>query len=168
MFRRGLFVSLFLPCALSLLYAQSDSSRFSYFPRDILFMPLSANHEEPRMGMQQEFGTTRLTVSIGNTLDLIQYAFDRDTLRIGADFFSYSLANNFKDIRLKIDAADGFFGVHFSLTNSTPWSFRFRAIHLSAHFVDGHYDPDSKMWKDGRDPSHSPATTGKSSRRTPP
>jgi hypothetical protein len=152
MSRRSLFVSLLVTCSLNLLHAQSDSTRISYFPRDILFVPLLANHEEPRMGMQQEFGSTRLTLDIGSTLDLIQYAVEGDTIRIGADLFTYSLANSLKDIRLKIDAADGFLGVHFSYTNGSPWSFRFRAIHLSAHLVDGHYDPDAMIWKDGRNP----------------
>jgi len=144
-------VLVFLP-VLNPLVAQTDSSRFSYFPNDILFVPFLANHEEPRMGMQQELGSSRLTVGVGNMLDLVQYATDHDTLRLGAEFFTYSLANDFKDIRLKIDAADGFLGVRFTYTNGSPWSFRFRAIHLSAHLVDGHYDPDAKQWKDGREP----------------
>ena len=144
----AVFVISGLPSAL----AQTDSSRFSFFPRDILFVPFLANHEEPRMGMMQEFGRTRLSVGIGNTIDLVQYAAGNDTIRWGADFFTYSLANNFKDIRLKIDAADGFFGIHFTYTNGSPWSYRFRAIHQSAHLVDGHYDPDARVWKDSRDP----------------
>lgn len=152
MIRRSLFLLVAITQPLSLLIGQTDSSRFSFFPREILFQPFLANHEEPRVGMMQDFGSTRLTIGIGNVLDLVQYAVDGDTIRWGADLFTYSLSNTFKDFRLKIDAADGFFGIHCTYTNGSPWSFRFRAIHFSAHFVDGHYDPDAKVWRDGRDP----------------
>ncbi len=150
--RRMLVAALALSVAPGTLHAQPGTSHWTFFPRDLQFTPLIANHEEARLGLQQELGSTLLTVGIGNTVDLVQYASGDDTLRAGGDFYAYALANSFRDIRLKIDAADGFFGMHMTWKNSSPWSIRFRALHLSAHLVDGHYDPVLKAWKDGREP----------------
>ena len=104
------------------------------------------------MGIQQEIGSSRMTVGIGNMLDALQYTWGEDTLRWGVDFFAYALANDHKGFRLKIDAADGFFGMHFTLANGSALKWRFRVLHLSAHFVDGHFDDDLGVWESGRAP----------------
>ena len=132
--------------------SQENPSRFSFFPDHVQFVPFLSNHEEPRVGIQQEIGSSRMKVGIGNMLDAIQYAWDGDTLRWGVDFFVYALANDHKGFRLKIDAADGFFGMHFTLANGSALKWRFRALHLSAHFVDGHFDEDLGVWDSGRPP----------------
>ena len=152
MTRRAPLVVLTFALPICAACAQTADARWSFFPDDLLFTPLVSNHEEARVGLQQELGSSLLTVGVGNTSDLIQYAAGSDTIRWGGDFYVYALSNSFKDIRLKIDAADGFFGMHITWKGETHWSFRFRALHLSAHFVDGHYDPDAKVWKDGREP----------------
>ena len=126
-----------------------ESSRFSFFPTNTQFPPLFANHEEPRMGLQQDIGSSNMTVAVGNITDIVQYAHAGDTVRWGADFFVYALSDDYRGYRLKIAAADGFFGMHITYNNNSPWSFRFRALHYSAHLVDGHYDSDNLTWKDG-------------------
>jgi len=130
----------------ALVFAQTDASNVSWFPRNTLFVPFISSHDEPLMGLEQQLGSSALKVGIGNAVDLIEYRCDNDTLRWGADFFSYSLASTIRDVRLKIDAADGFFGMHFAWTNGSPWMFRLRAIHQSAHFVDGHYNLAAQSW----------------------
>ncbi len=152
MFQRLCLSSLVIIAVVQTATAQTDSSRWSAFPRDLQFTPLIANHEEAFMGLQQQLGTSLLTVGIGSVVDLFQYAAGADTFRLGGDFYSYSLSNSYRDVRLKIDAADGFFGLHVSWKNDSPWSIRFRALHLSAHFVDGHWNPDTREWKDGQEP----------------
>ncbi len=129
-----------------------DSSRVSWFPVNTLFPPLFANHEEPRIGIQQEIGTSRMKVAIGNALDALEYVRGTDTIRASILFFAYALANDHRGYRLKIDAADGFFGLGFSYHTGSPLSFRFRILHLSAHLVDGHYNDDTQSWRDGRVP----------------
>ena len=133
-------------------HPQNDTSSVSWFPRDLLFSPLLANHDEPVMGLEQQLGSSVLRVGIGNSVDLIEYRHASDTLRWGADFFSFSLASTIRDVRLKIDAADGFFGVHVAWTNDSPWMIRFRAIHQSAHLVDGHYNSETGAWDNNRQP----------------
>jgi hypothetical protein len=132
--------------------AAPDSSKTEWFPASTLFPPLFANHEEPRMGIQQEIGKSRMKVGIGNALDVLEYRRGNDTVRASVLFFAYALANDYRGYRLKIDAADGFFGLGFSYHTNSPLSFRFRILHLSAHLVDGHYNDELQMWRDGRMP----------------
>jgi hypothetical protein len=132
--------------------AQTSGQGFSWFPDSSLFLPLLVNHEEPRMSLEQEIGSSRLNVGIGSTLELFQTSTGIGVLQVGGDFFAYALANDYQGFRLKIDAVDGYFGLHGNLQAGRDWSFRFRAMHLSAHFVDGHYNPDSEEWRDGIEP----------------
>jgi hypothetical protein len=132
--------------------AQSDSSHWAFFPDRTLFAPLMANHEEPRMGMQQEIGSSAMKVAVGNAVELFEHHSSNDTLRCNLLFFVYALANDYRGFRLKIDAADGFFGLGFSYHTSSPLSFRFRMIHLSAHLVDGHYNDATAQWRDNKIP----------------
>lgn len=145
----GIFCTLLAICPAM---AQEITSGSTWFPEGRGFTPFAANHEEPRMGIAQEVGNSRMKVAIGNALDIYQYRSGTDTFRVAALFFAYALANDHRGYRLKIDAADGYFGIGFTLQTASPWSFRFRALHLSAHMVDGHYNDELVMWRDGRDP----------------
>ena len=136
----------------SVSYSGSDSSHTTWFPAGSLFPPFFANHEEPRMGIQQEIGSSRMKVGIGNSMDVLEYVKADDTVRVSILFFAYALANDYRGFRLKIDASDGFFGVGFSYHTSAPWSVRFRILHLSAHLVDGHYNDETDAWRDGLEP----------------
>ena len=93
-----------------------------------------------------------MKVAIGNALDVYEYHSGTDTVRASVLFFAFALANDHRGYRLKIDAADGFFGIGFSYTGRTPWSARFRILHLSAHLVDGHYNDELGQWRDGKLP----------------
>lgn len=142
-----LVVVLWLPA-----HAQTDTSRTSLFPDRLAVPPLIANHEETRLGMQQELGSSRLRLGIGGSLDVVEFASMGDTIRWGADLCAYALSNTISGVLFKIAAADGLFGMHLTYTNGSPWSFRFRAIHLSGHLVDGSFDAGTRTWLDGREP----------------
>jgi hypothetical protein len=131
---------------------QDGPSAWTFFPDHLAFMPPIANHEEARVGILQHIDSPRMTVSIGNSLDAMQFAGRSDTLRIGVDFFAFALASDYSGYRLKIGAADGFFGVHASWHSQSPVRLRFRALHFSAHLVDGMYDQATSSWKDGLAP----------------
>ncbi len=138
-----------LPATLA---AQVDTSRWTWFPDRVLFTPLVASHEEPWMGIGQEIGSSRMNVGIGNSVEALEYSTGHDTVRASVLFFASALANDYRGYRLKIDAADGTFGLGFSYHNGSPFSVRFRALHLSAHLVDGHYNDDTGVWRDGKTP----------------
>jgi hypothetical protein len=104
------------------------------------------------MGIQQEIGSSEMKVAIGNAFETLEYRNGTDTIRLSVLFFAYALANDASGYRLKIDAADGFFGLGFSYNSDSHLSFRFRALHLSAHLVDGHYDTETDQWRDGKEP----------------
>jgi hypothetical protein len=132
--------------------SQSDSTAWTFFPDHTLFAPLIANHEEPRMGMQQEIGSSSMKVAIGNSVEAFEYRSTTDTLRCSIFFLAYALANDYRGYRLKIDAADGFFGLGFDYHFGSPFSFRFRMLHLSAHLVDGHFNDATLQWRDNKIP----------------
>jgi hypothetical protein len=131
---------------------------FEFLPGTPIMPPLIANHQEPRVGVRMELGTTRLKLDIGSSLDFLGYSFDEQQsrqLRLGADFFTYALTTSFEGHRLQVDAVDGFFGGHIVYRASQERStltLRLRLLHLSAHMVDGHFDPETKTWRDGREP----------------
>lgn len=132
--------------------SQDGPSPWTFFPDHLAFSPPIANHEEARIGILQQLGSPQMTVAIGNTLDAAQFAGESDTLRFGVDFFAFALASDYSGYRLKIGAADGFFGIHATYHNHSQFRFRFRALHFSAHLVDGMYDQASNAWKDGMTP----------------
>ncbi|MBU0560035.1 MAG: DUF1207 domain-containing protein [Bacteroidetes bacterium] len=137
-----------------LIFSQNIS--FKYLPNDLNFQPLRANHQEARLGVLYFPNNGHLKVDIGNTVDLLQFTFDSEIkLTCGIDFMAYALSTNYQGKRLQIDAIDGFFGGNFSLTipqDDGRFISRFRIIHNSAHFVDGHWDEINDNWKDNLEP----------------
>ena len=143
---------MFLACICSQAGGQTPSSSFSYFPHDVVFPPLLANHDEPRLSAQQEIGASILKLGIGDMMDIMEYRNNDGKLRFGADVFVYARSNTIRGTLLKIDAADGFFGIHFSYNDGSPLRLRFRIFHFSAHLVDGNYNEDTGTWDPNKTP----------------
>jgi hypothetical protein len=133
-------------------HAASQPPAYTFFPEHLLFRPLFAHHEETRLGLLQELGSTRMALGVGGTLDAVVRVSGSDTLSWGPDLSVYALSNEIRGVLFKIGAADGYFGMHLSFTSGSRWSFRFRAMHQSAHQVDGNYDPDTGAWIGERAP----------------
>jgi hypothetical protein len=104
------------------------------------------------MGLQQEIGTTVMKIGIGNSLSVMEYRKSDVVIQLSGLFFAYGLANEYQGALLKIDAIDGFFGLGVSFRDASPFSLRFRVLHLSAHFVDGHYNNALKVWRNDDTP----------------
>ena len=134
------------------------TQRFEFLPGGLLFAPLSANVQEPRMGLRKELGSSRMKLDIGATLDLLQVSFDpagHSRLRLGAELFTYALTTSAQGLRLQVDAVDGFFGGHIVFRRDLGpdvLSLRLRLLHLSAHLVDGHFSLSTGEWRDNRLP----------------
>jgi hypothetical protein len=135
----------------------ADSS-WIFLPKGLLVTPFAAHYQEPRVGVRKQLGSSRLKLDIGSTLDLVEYSISsekRKSIRAGIDFFTYALSTSANGLRLQIDAVDGYFGGHISYKSITPsdaFSLRLRLIHLSAHFIDGHFDNTTGTWKNGLAP----------------
>ena len=135
-----------------------ETSPFKFLPGETLFPPLAAHYLEPRVGLRKEIGASRMKLDIGSMLDLLEYTIPSDKskkVRIGVEFFTYALTTSSMGLRLQVDAVDGIFGGHVLYKATGEWSSfstRLRILHLSAHFVDGHFDSANYQWKDGREP----------------
>jgi hypothetical protein len=130
----------------------AQHSGLTWFPERAGFTPPMASAEEARLGLTQHLGESPLLLQIGGSPDVLSIPLGSDSVRWGADFVVLALSHEFKGVLFKIAAADGIFGMHVSWRMSERWNFRFRAMHRSAHLVDGNYDADAGRWSDGREP----------------
>jgi hypothetical protein len=138
--------------AFVILNATAQNRPVTWFPDHIAFRPLLASPEEARLGLQQHLDESPLLLQIGGSPDVVTIPLGTDSLRWGPDFIVLGLSREFRGVLFKIAAADGLFGMHFSWRLSDQWNFRFRAMHRSAHLVDGNYDAEAGLWSDGRTP----------------
>src|SRR5512141_1358673 len=128
---------------------------FTFLPGGSVDLPLSAADQEPRLGILKETATSRLTLDIGSDLDLVGFIPDSDAplaYRAGIEAFATTLVATIDSRRLQIDAVDGYLGGYILARTGQTVTLRLRILHRSAHFVDGHYDPGTGTWRDGREP----------------
>jgi len=136
----------------------STQSHWEFLPSPALLLPFPASVEEPRTGIRKEIGSSRMTLSIGGQIDLVEWrppGTSNVHLRVGAQLFTYALTASYQGLRLQMDAADGYFGGYLVGRQQGPASaltLRFRIMHLSSHMLDGNYDLNTGEWKDGREP----------------
>lgn len=115
------------------------------------FTPLLADPKETRVGTLTYVNEKSLMLDIGTSLDLIHMTYPDSSVNriigLGADFGTYSLLRRTDNFKFPVDAIDYIFGINFSyrqpvgevLTLPAQLSARLRISHISAHFVDGHY-----------------------------
>ncbi len=137
----------------ALMFCQSTAE---LFPGDVNVQPFVANFLEPRVGVQFQLNNNELRLDIGNSLDIVHFKQNENSvISIGADFFTYTLLRGEKDFHFPVDAVDYLFGMNMGFKkrlNENELGARLRLSHISAHFVDGHYDHQSQAWRDGREP----------------
>ncbi|MER3525139.1 MAG: hypothetical protein C4326_14110 [Ignavibacteria bacterium] len=136
-----------------------SAQRFLLLPGPLGVPPLVASYQEPRVGLRKEIGTSKMKVDIGASVDLLEVRPVADSthrIRVGIDFFTYALSTSSEGLRLQIDAVDGFFGGHIAyigaLDDRSAVLLRLRLLHLSAHFLDGHFSTTTQTWKENRAP----------------
>jgi hypothetical protein len=134
----------------------SAQDKLELFPSDLLVQPFTANTLKPKLGFEFKNDKNELSLNIGNSVDIFHYNLDDNSkLSFGADLFTYTLLRSQSDFHFPVDAVDYLFGVNFGYINQFKNSrvgARLRISHISAHFVDGHYDKDNQQWRDGRNP----------------
>lgn len=137
----------------NILFAQTV--KFDLMPEGLHFMPIKSNMQESRIGILYFPDNANLKVDIGNNIDILGFNINNTKLTFGIEFMAYALSTNYQGRRLQIDALDGFFGGNGILSfpsENDKLFFRFRIIHNSAHFVDGHYDFGKDDWKNNIEP----------------
>lgn len=145
------FIVFFLLCGQ---FFSQDKTEF--FPDDLLIQPFTANILEPKLGFLFQVGENELRLDIGNSIDMLRYKLnDYESFSFGADLFTYTLLRGETDFHFPVDAVDYLFGInagYVNKNNGNEYGARFRFSHISAHFVDGHYNNETNGWRDGRTP----------------
>ena len=89
-------------------------------------------------------------------MDIAQLQLNENSiLSFGADFFTYTLLRGESNFHFPVDAVDYLFGINAGLRivdDNISYGARLRLSHISAHFVDGHYDGINERWRDGLKP----------------
>lgn len=145
-------ISLYLLLFGTTLFSQQ---RLALFPADLNIKPFVANFLEPKAGFLFMSGENSLRLDIGTSNDFLHFADDEKTYSFGGDFFTYTKLRGEKNFKFPVDAVDYLFGLNGSIKIKKlnyECGMRMRLSHISAHFVDGHYDNFSISWRGGRTP----------------
>ncbi len=133
-----------------------SQSGINLFPSDLNIQPFTGNFLEPKLGFNFSVGKNDLRLDISNSRDLLHVKFNQDiTFSIGADLFTYTKLRGEKDFHFPVDAVDYLFGLNAGYKikmQDSELGFRFRLSHISAHLVDGHYDPQVNYWRNNHTP----------------
>lgn len=147
--------ALFLLLSLLPLLVSAQSGEDAGNAGRLLFAPLIAHHVEPRVGFSRLVDEERLRLDIGNSIDLLTYKdmLGADRFAVGADFFTWTSLRQEKDFHFPVDAVDYLFGINATwkkvIDASSTLSARLRLSHISAHLVDGSFDPTTDSWRHG-------------------
>lgn len=130
--------------------------KYQIFPDNLMIQPFVAKTIEPRLGFNFKINNNELGLNIGNSLDIFRMNLDKNRkISFGADLFTFTLLRGEKHFHFPVDAIDYLFGVNFGYlekTRGNSFGFRMRISHISAHFVDGHFDGTHHQWRNGQNP----------------
>jgi hypothetical protein len=132
-----------------------SAQQTSWFPEGLNIQPFTANFLEPKAGFSYLLSKSELRLDIGTSKDIFLITDNDKSLSLGADFFTYTRLRGEKEFHFPVDAIDYLFGINAGyriITSDFEFGARFRLSHISAHFVDGHFDTKSLSWRDGRQP----------------
>lgn len=127
-----------------------------FFPDNLNIQPFTANFLEPKLGFLFKTGQNEIRMDIGNSREIVHFKLsDEVILSVGADLFTFTKLNGEQEFHFPVDAVDYLFGLNAGYKyelKEYSYGFRFRLSHISAHFVDGHYDNTTAKWKGERPP----------------
>ncbi len=133
----------------------SAQSSTEYFPGNLNVHPFNANNFEPNLGFIFKLKNDELRLNISNSIDVVHVSRKDYIYSFGADLFTYTLLRKENDFHFPVDAVDYLFGINFGIKKimeGREIGARLRISHISAHFVDGHFDSEKAAWRDGRKP----------------
>ena len=126
-----------------------------WFPSNLNIQPFTANFIEPRAGFSYIPSRKDVELDIGTSSDIYHYMNNDHVLSFGADLFTYTRLRGESHFFFPVDAVDYLFGINAGYKVkrlNLEYGFRFRLSHISAHFVDGHFDGQLNEWRNGRKP----------------
>ncbi len=131
-------------------------NNITMFPDKLSMEPFYANFLEPKIGFLFTTGENNIRLDIGASRDLLQSVnkTENTTLSLGADFFTFTKLRGEDNFHFPVDAVDYLFGINSTWQKNqsdAAVGARLRFSHISAHLVDGHYDPQ-KGWREGKAP----------------
>jgi hypothetical protein len=136
----------------SIVNCNYSQSKFDLFPTQLLVQPFTANTLKPKLGFDFKNNKNEISLNISNSMDVFHYKIDaQSNLSFGADLFTYTLLRSQSNFHFPVDAVDYLFGLNIGYSRE-DYGARLRISHISAHFVDGHYNKEEKAWRDGRQP----------------
>lgn len=134
---------------------QFAQQKLELFPSELNIKPFVANFLEPKAGCLFTSGKNNLRLDIGTSKDFVQFGNEEKTYSFGGDFFTFTKLRGEKDFHFPVDAVDYLFGINGSIkikSENSECGLRARLSHISAHFVDGHFDNFLNTWRSGRTP----------------
>jgi hypothetical protein len=140
---------------LFLIVQHNSAQKVIFFPSALNIKPFTANTLEANLGFQFKLNSNELLLNIGNSIDVLHFNCGNGNISVGADLFTWTLLRKEDNFHFPVDAVDYQFGINFGYINnwkSFSYGFRGRISHISAHFVDGHYEGVLKIWRDGLNP----------------
>jgi hypothetical protein len=149
---RYILIIIFNTILIPSLFAQGKGE---WFPSNLNIQPFTASFIEPRAGFSYLPTRKDIELDIGTSSDIYHYTKDNYVLSFGADLFTYTRLRGESNFFFPVDAVDYLFGVNagYKVTEQkNEYGLRFRLSHISAHFVDGHFDGNLKEWRNGRKP----------------
>lgn len=116
--------------------------------QDTPFTAPVAHPLEARVGTIIQPGKNSLRLDIGARADIMEVFADtaNGTMRIGADFMTYTRLRSEGNFKFPVETSDYFFGLSSSWKQASgPWSVRLRLAHISSHLVDGSADSSGRF-----------------------
>lgn len=141
--------------ALIIILSAAAFSQSRWFPEGLNIQPFTANFLEPKAGFSFALNRSDIRLDIGTSADFYKYVSGNKTFSAGGDLFTYTRLHGTEEFHFPVEAIDYLFGLNAgykSVESSYEYGARFRFSHISAHFVDGHFDHSTNYWIDNKAP----------------
>jgi hypothetical protein len=138
-------------CFLTVSFSQTGK----WFPSELNIQPFTANFLEPKAGFAFGLSKSDIRLDIGTSSDIYRFEKNNSTLSFGGDLFTFTRLRGTGEFHFPVETIDYLFGINAGYkinNNDMEYGLRFRFSHISAHFVDGHFDYSTNYWRNNRTP----------------
>jgi len=132
-----------------------SQSNKEWFPKGLNIRPFTANFLEPRAGFSYLLDKSNIRLDIGTSADVLRIADEGKIISFGVDLFTYTRLRSENNFKFPVETTDFYFGVNYAqrfIRKEKEYGFRFRFAHISTHLVDGSFNGQNGIWRNGRSP----------------